>query len=86
MPTVHHPTIPDVTLEVADDKLDDHLAQGWILTPVDADEPHTFEVWGDRVQTTEPFNASELPTGLNTITDDTGEPEQVEPPRRRRDR
>lgn len=33
MSTVHHPAFPEVTADVAGDKLDEHLEQGWVLLP-----------------------------------------------------
>lgn len=93
MPTVKHPVIPNVTLDVSEDKLTEHLEQGWVLVP----DGEPFEVVPpgafteslqggpvEPVQGLAGFDAGELPTGLVTITNNIGEAEPVVKPRRRR--
>lgn len=73
MPTVQHPAFPEITYEITEEQVDEHLEQGWVLVPAP-----------DPVQSSEPFNNGELAGGLNTITNGTGEPENVGTRRRRK--
>ena len=38
MKTVHHPTIPDHSVDVADSAVQDWVEQGWRKTPLTADK------------------------------------------------